>query len=231
MGKKIPRNITYIPPKPSVREQDLQMAREVLNGDEAAWDALYRKSVQWVTNAVKRTDTQHFFADWEYEDITDEAFARCYGHQERYQGLSQFHWWVLGYARNIMRGRRSRYLTSIRNQYLLKCAVEQQAYGQDPLRILMNLERDQYLWEAFFRLNATDRAIVYNRVFFQTAYRTLARELRLTQRQVRQRYQEAVDSVRWNFLRLYRVKGVPVRCSGLGPEPVRFETAPGLLSL
>ena len=95
----------------------------------------------------------------------------------------------------------------------------------------MNLERDQYLWEAFFRLNATDRAIVYNRVFFQTAYRTLARELRLTQRQVRQRYQEAVDSVRWNFLRLYRVKGVPVRCSGPGPEPVRFETAPGLLSL
>ena len=148
--------------------------------------------------AVRRADFQHFFSDWEYRDITDEALARCYDHLERYRGLSQFQWWVLGYAKNILRNRIQRQLTHWRNQSLLERAADQHALCQDPLRLLLRLERDQFLREAFYQLPPQDQALVYQRVFFQTAYATLAKSAQLTRDQVRRRCQDALNALGYN---------------------------------
>lgn len=206
MRTQKPRNVTYIPPRTPARERDYQLARLALSGDCHAWDILYEKTIRSVPAAVKSADFRHLFGDWDYQDITDEALTRCYAHLERYRGLSQFQWWVLGYAKNILRNRIQRQLTRRRNQSLLERAAEHHALCQDPLRLLITLERDQFLWEAFYQLTPLDQVIVYQRVFLQTAYATLAKSAQLTRSQVRRRCQDALNAVRWNFLRRYRVR-------------------------
>ena len=89
MRTQRPRNVTCVPLSTPARERDHQLARLALGGDSRAWDLLYEKAIRSVPAAVRRADFQHFFSDWEYRDITDEALARCYDHLERYRGLSQ----------------------------------------------------------------------------------------------------------------------------------------------
>ena len=211
MRTQRPRNVTCVPPSAPARERNHQLARLALGGDGRAWDLLYEKAIRSVPAAVRRADFQHFFSDWDYQDITDEALARCYDHLERYRGLSQFQWWVLGYAKNILRNRIQRQLTHWRNQSLLERAADQHALCQDPLRLLLRLERDQFLREAFYQLPPQDQALVYQRVFFQTAYATLAKSAQLTRDQVRRRCQDALNAIRWIFLRRSRTRGTAPR--------------------
>ena len=130
MRTQRPRNVTCVPLSTPARERDHQLARLALGGASRAWDLLYEKAIRSVPAAVRRANFQHFFSDWDYRDITDEALARCYDHLERYRGLSQFQWWVLGYAKNILRNRIQRQLTHRRNQSLLERAAEQHALCQ-----------------------------------------------------------------------------------------------------
>ena len=182
MNRKRLKNITYTPPVLSARERDYLLAGDVLNGDEDAWDLLCQDVFPWVVRGVRQADWAQAFTAWDYQDITGEALARCYEQLERYQGRSRFRRWVLGYAKNILLCRRQRLLTQQRNRYLLERMAAERARCRDPLQLLLCLERDQCLWEAFSRLDATDRTIVYHRVFFQTAFKTLAERCQLTQR-------------------------------------------------
>jgi len=194
----------YLPPMPSAREQDYQLAYESLHGDSSAWETLYQNAFSFVLHEVKRFDDQNVFSPGDHYDNTDEPFARCYEQLDRYQGLSRFQRWVLGYAKNIMRSRRSKCFTAQRNQYLLQRMEQSRAIYLDPLTFLLRLERDQFLWMAFYQLSSTDQIILRRRVFCNTPPRQLAKELQLTRKQVLQRYEDALLAVQHHFLRLYR---------------------------
>lgn len=202
------QHFIYVPAAPSMREQDYQLACSAQCGDEDAWNILYQDSFTFVINAVKNFDYQHFFSSDDYYDITDEAFIKCYEQLDRYQGLSRFHRWVFGYAKNIMYNRHRAQTTVLRNRYLLECAAESQFRGSDPLYILIYLERARYLWNAFFGLDETKRYIVSQIVFFNVPPRTLAKKLLLTRKQVLQLYADACLKLRWNYLRQYRLPQV-----------------------
>ena len=193
----------YLPSRPSPREQDYQLAYDALHGDQAAWNTLYLEAFDFVVNAAKRFDEQHFFAACDYADIAGEAFSKCYEHLERYQGLSRFQGWVFGYAKNIMRSRRRAQLTARRNRSLLENMASSQSRHLDPLYLLIRLERDQCLWTAFYQLPLSEQVILYRRVFFNTPPRELAKEFQLTRKQVLQHYESALFKLRWNYLHLY----------------------------
>lgn len=174
------RNCTYSPPAPSPVERDYQLARQALCGDTGAWDTLHLEAFDFVVNAARKCGDPNFFGDSEYFDIASEAFAKCYEHLERYRGLGRFRSWVLGYAKNIMRNRRSRQYTVWRNQYLLECIVQSQSRNLDPLHLLLQLERNQFLWEAFYLLSPQEQIVLYQHVLFQTSTKKLAKALQLT---------------------------------------------------
>lgn len=198
------RNIrTYAPPVLSERERDYQLAGEALRGSTEAWDTLYQEAHTAVLQNLPQFDDQHFFSHEDYHDIADEAFERCYGHLSRYQGLSRFRYWVLGYAKNIMLDRRRRQMTQYRNQYLMQVMVSSQISASDPLCVLLRLERDRFLWEAFFLLCPRDRFILGQYLFARIPPRTIAKALHLTRKQVLAYYEEALIAVRWHFIRLY----------------------------
>jgi len=194
----------YTPPTLPARERDYQLANDVLRGELDAWEILYQEAYSYVHTAAKRLGSRHFFSPEDCADMADEAFFRSYEHLERYRGLGRFRSWVLGHVRNIMRNRQRRQCTVRRNQYLLERAVAARAYFCDPLWILVELERSQFLWEAFYQLDEMDQEIIYQRVFLNTPPRELARALCLTRKQVLQHYEDARILLQWNFCRFYQ---------------------------
>lgn len=193
----------YVPSASTPRELDYQLDN-VLHGDLGAWDRLYLAAYTPVMREIKKFDNQRFFSNYDYHDIADEAFTKCYEQLERYQGLSQFWRWVSGYAKNIMRNRKRVQLTVWRNQRLMEDIISIQLRNTDPLYLLIRLERNQFLWNAFFQLTLSEQTVLYQRIFFYTSFRKLAKTLQLTQKQVRQLYEDAIIKTRWNYLRQYR---------------------------
>lgn len=90
------------------RDYDYALAKAALQGDTDAWDALYEDSWQFVLQTARQSDQLRLLAPDDYEDVTEEAFEKCYEHLERYQGLSRFCRWVAGYVKNLIRSRCAR---------------------------------------------------------------------------------------------------------------------------
>lgn len=202
MGNRISAFI-YDPCQLPRREEDLELVRRILEGEAGLWDALYEDAYGKVLRAAGNADYDNLLTACEYEDIADEAFALCYRHLERFQGRSRFCYWVCGYAKNLTRNRLRREYTKTRNQRLLEYAVWDAGEGCNPLGIITRLERNQCLWSAFYDLPVLEQIIVSRRVFFDTAFRELARELQLTRKEVCRRFAEALLVLRCNFCRLY----------------------------
>lgn len=186
------------------RDYDYALAKAALQGDADAWETLYDNSWQFVLQTARQSDQLHLLAPDDYEDVTEEAFEKCYEHLERYQGLSRFRRWVAGYVKNLIRNRCARKQTVRRNQYLLENIVRSRLSQQDPLFILIRLERDQNLWEAFFLLPRIEQRIVVSILFHRIPPRQIAKNLQLTRKQVLQYYDGALFKIRWHFIRLYR---------------------------
>lgn len=165
------RDYLYTPPSGSARERDYALVYASLEGDQAAWEAICQESFGYVVNAARQFDYRRLFTQEDYYDIADEAFCKCYEHRSRYQGIGRFRRWVFGYAKNIMRNRGRRQLTIRKNQYLLENILESRAYSHDPLMLLIELERDQCLWTAFYQLSEKDQEIIYRRVFSTHLFR------------------------------------------------------------
>ena len=195
----------YVRPLKSAREQDYEIVQKILDGNQDLWDELYRTSHPAVLRSAAAADYRRMLNSAEYHEIADEAFARCYEQLDRYRGLSRFERWVGGYAKNITRNRCARELTRIRNRRLLEDAANRRMNGCDPLLILIRLERDRCLWRAFFDLSPVDRRIVWSSILENMAPKVWARELHLTKKEVRRRYEDALVVLRWNFNRYYSV--------------------------
>lgn len=186
------------------RDYDYALAKAALQGDDNAWDTLYEDSWQFVLRAARQADQCHLLASDDYKDVTEEAFEKCYEHLERYQGRSRFYRWVAGYVKNLIRGRYARKQTVRRNQYLLENIVRSRLSQQDPLFILIRLERNQILWEAFSQIPKIEQHIVDSILFHRVPPRQIARKLQLHRKQVLQYYDDALIKIRWHFIRLYR---------------------------
>lgn len=78
-----------------------RLVRSVLNGDDAAFDALVRQHSAQVTSAVRRVSNEPN----EVEDIVQEAFLRAYQHLRRFRGRSQLRTWLIQIAVNVCRDR------------------------------------------------------------------------------------------------------------------------------
>lgn len=154
--------------------------------------------------AARQADRLRLLTPDDYEDVTEEAFEKCYEQLDRYRGLSRFCRWVAGYVKNLIRNRYARKQTARRNRYLLEDIVRSQLGQLDPLFILVRLERDRILWEAFFQLPRMERHIVVSILFRQVSPRQIARNLQLTRKQVLQHYDGALFKIRWHYTRLYR---------------------------
>ena len=183
MQSKSWRNSHDIISKPTA-QTDYEQVQDILHGAEEIWGQLYKNAYKKVRSCVRRSDWRCLLLSQDYDDITDEAFTRCYEHLERYRGESCFSTWVCGYAKNITRDRCSRQLTRLKNRGHLEDLAKNQIVARDPYFVLLRYERDACLWRAFFSLNGKDQEIVRRRVLEDDALRFIAKDLNLTRKEV-----------------------------------------------
>lgn len=198
MKDQMEANLFFAP-----RIRDLQRVQEILDGNLTRWELLYRESYGIVLQQAARADKWRLLGQSDYRDITDEAFARCFSHLDRYEGRSRFAGWVTGYARNIARNRCKREMTRRRYQAMLNQRAAMQLNSQDPLMIVMRLEREHCMLAAFSHLPKKERRIVAEQLFEDKKPGKIAREMRLTKKEVESRYQVAISILRERFIHYY----------------------------
>ena len=186
----------------SGHQEDFEQVQAILQGAEELWERLYKNAYRSVHSCARQSDWQSFLSAQDYDDIADEAFARCYEHLDRYRGESRFSTWVGGYAKNITRNRCSRQQTCLRNKGHLEDLARNQMAACDPYFVLLRYERDNCLWRAFFDLDEADQEIV-RRLFENDAPRLIARDLHLTRKEVLCRFEHAKVTMRRLFFYYY----------------------------
>lgn len=184
-------------------QTDFERVQEILQGAEEPWEQLYKNAYQSVHSCARQSDWKHLLLSQDYDDIVDEAFARCYEHLDRYRGESRFSTWVGGYAKNIARNRCSRQQTCVRNKGHLEDLARNQMATCDPYFVLLRCERDNCLWRAFFDLDEVDQEIIRRRVFEDDAPRLIAKDLHMTRKEVLNRFEYAKVIMRRLFLFYY----------------------------
>lgn len=182
------RNFDVINNK-SGRQEDYEQVQAILQGAEELWEQLYTNAYRSVRRCARQSDRQSLLCPQDYDDIADEAFARCYEHLDRYRGESRFSTWVGGYAKNIARNRCSRQQTRLRNKGHLEDLARNQMATCDPYFVLLRCERDNCLWRAFFDLGEVDQEIVRRKLFENDAPRLIARDLHMTRKEVLNRFE------------------------------------------
>ena len=195
-------NIYGVKSKSSAQE-DYEQVQKILHGAEELWEQLYRNAYPIVHCSARQSDWNHLLLPQDYDDITDEAFARCYEHLSRYRGESRFSTWVGGYAKNIARNRCSRQQTRLKNKGHLEELARNQMAACDPYFVLLRCERDNCVWRAFFDLDEADQEIVRRRAFEDTAPRLIAKDLNMTRKEVLHRFEYAKVTMRHLYLYYY----------------------------
>lgn len=186
-----------------MREQDYQAVQKILEGNQRLWDTLYSNSYSTVLRCAAITDYTHLLSISDYCDAADEAFALCFRQLERYRGLSRFAYWVGGYARNLIRNRRRAELTRIRGQEHLLQIATLDMWGQDPLAILIQMERDQCLRNAFFELAPMEQSILWKRSVCNLSTRKIAQEMILSGKEIHSQYLAALSHLKQRFIYHY----------------------------
>ena len=75
--------------------------------------------------------------------------------------------------------------------------------GWDPLWVLLRLERDSCLWEALGDISEESRQMLEAIALEKLPPRTAARELGMTQKELKERLEAVCNVVRRRFLRYY----------------------------
>ena len=183
--------------------EDYEQVQKILQGAADLWGELYENAYKKVHSCARQSDRARLLRWQDYDDITDEAFTRCYAHLERYRGESRFSTWVCGYAKNIARDRCARRLTRLRKTGHLEELARNQMAACDPYFVLLRCERDDCLWRAFFDLDGVDREIVQRRVLEDDAPGAIAGDLELTRKEVLRRFERAKAAMRRRYLHYY----------------------------
>lgn len=188
----------------SRREQDYQKVQAFLeSGDRLLWEELYADAYQTAYRCAENADFRQLLGEADYREITDEAFAKCCEQLDRYRGWSRFSTWVGGYSKNITRNRCRKVLTGLRYRRELYEASTGRMIGWDPLWVLLRLERDSCLWEALGDISEESRQMLEAIALEKLPPRTAARELGMTQKELKERLEAACNVVRRRFLRYY----------------------------
>jgi len=158
-------------------EQDLDLLKRCLTGDNSAWETLLRSYTRKLYNLcyrfTGRTD--------EAEDLTQEIFVKVYQTLRTFDAAQgAFSTWLNRVARNHLvdhyrRTRKDRVTSSLEDQ--LATLEERPSVGMEPLGQVESRERQEVLQQALNRLSPDLREAVVLRDLHDLDYQEIAQVL------------------------------------------------------
>lgn len=184
-------------------EQDYLLARQAVQGDDGAWQALYDSAYPAVLRHVQQKFRQSMPQEESEEEIVNEAFRRCYHRLSTFEGRSLFSTWVCAYARYVLLQNQQQALRHQRGRLL----AEQEWYGSrsiaQPEDITIQHQRDQCLWIAFYSLSKDHQLLILCHVLKELRTADVAKETGLHYKKQKQELPQALSILKRRFIALY----------------------------
>jgi DNA-directed RNA polymerase specialized sigma24 family protein len=183
------------------REYDYRLVRCSLDGDESAWEILYRDAYSLARWEACRCNGERIFTEPELADIVEEAFLRCWRRRADYLPVSRFATWLSGFVRYVA-------LEEKRKRYCELSAYRRYSYAEprsmpSPWCVIIRKERDFCLWLAFDSLSRVHRIILGCYVLAWYTPKEAKRQTGMSQADMQAEMEIAVRILRRRFLAAY----------------------------
>jgi len=170
-----PNRLPEQTPEPQSAARDERLMQDFANGDEQAFDELFRRYRQPIFGFFRRRLTETSQA----EELTQETFLAILRGASRYQPQALFRTYLYAIAFKILRAYRRR--TAFRATFL-----GQWKEAQAPV-VRQTTETELLLRQALSKLDEIDREMLMLREFEQLSYAEIAELLRIPINTVRSR--------------------------------------------
>lgn len=172
-----------------------------LQGNQGAWETLYREALPFVWTAVRSSNRENTLSVEDMEEIVQDAFARSYVRRADFEGRSQFKTWVCGFAGNVvLEYKRKKYL-QLKKQRVYSYAPEPSF--PDPELNCILMESDFCLWLAFDSLSKRHRLLLLCYVLEWEDIQAVRQCLKTSYGKMREELETAKQLLRSRYLSLY----------------------------
>lgn len=126
------------------------------------WDRLYRNTYPIVYNYVKRIHAGWHISYDQINDVTNEAFKRCFINLDTFLGNSKFSTWVCGFCRYILLSYYHKF--RMQNKYVHNIYGKTQSYHErenpEIYVIICHPKRAQSMFMVRFQLSVSPASII-----------------------------------------------------------------------
>lgn len=185
---------------------DYLAVQEILDGNMQTWDRLYRNTYPIVYNYVKRIHAGWHISYDQINDVTNEAFKRCFINLDTFLGNSKFSTWVCGFCRYILLSYYHKF--RMQNKYAYDIYNKSQTYheSKNPEIYVIQKERNQCLWSAFNSLSPLHQLLLRTYILNETKPSQLNKIIKLLPSERTEELDIAIQTLRNRFLALYENK-------------------------
>lgn len=188
---------------PSLWQADYQKVQLFLQGQESAWEELYRQTYPIAVGMLKKQWSFRLLQEKDILDVVNEAFQRCFLKAASFQGTSRFSTWVCGFVRYVaLETVRKKYLWEIKPQGLAFFG-EQNRHSRGPESLLILKERNTRLWLAFDSLSLRHRLLLRCFVLKWYPHAEIRKKAGLRQTEIKSELNRACRVLRNRFLSIY----------------------------
>lgn len=154
-------------------QQDSEWIQQCLKGDKSAYGPLVRKYMKQAYRSALSFVGSHEDA----LDLSQEAFARAFRALEGFDTRKRFFTWYYQILKNLcLNHLRDKKRNAIPFSSIADMSMDhdQPSGEMNPSELMEKKEMRAKVWEALWRLQAEDRALIVAREMLDTPYKTLA---------------------------------------------------------
>lgn len=180
---------------------DYRLVQLSLQGDEDAWNQLYRDALPFAWNTVRKCNQEKVLSDYDMEDIIQEAFVRCYERRACFEPRCLFRTWLCGFVTKVaLEHKRKHYKHLIRQQVY---SYRPEPSFPAPEYTCIVKESDFCLWLAFDSLTKNHRLLLACYVLDWESKHDVRQILHTSYQKMREENNRAIDIFKGRYITLY----------------------------
>ncbi len=149
---------------------DYMLVQQYLNGNQDAWEILYQQAYPGALRFLRKLPCMYYLHLSDMKDILSESFLRCQMRANTFQGRSSFLTWVCGFVKYVALNAASRRISDEQRVRTLGYLYQTNNFTSSPEKILLQKERDHFLWAAYHTLPQYHQVLIGYLVLKQCSY-------------------------------------------------------------
>lgn len=191
---------------PAQWRADYMLVQQYLHGSQSAWDTLYQQAYPGALRFLSKLPCMYYLCFDDKADILSESFLRCQMRADTFQGRSSFLTWVCGFIKYVALNIASKRISEEQKMSALGYLHRAGNFTSSPETILLQQERDHYLWTAYRTLPPYHQVLIGYLVLKKYSYWEAQSVTRLTLKaQMENELPHSLAILKYHFLTLYHI--------------------------